>query len=88
MSIEKFSAVFNGLQLAYGTYKIEKQQANGKHSGRAAIIREPRTTALWEGHLSGKGRSVGIIPINEDNACVWGCIEVDQYPFDLYVLVQ
>ena len=88
MSIEKFSAVFNGLQLAYGTYKIEKQQANGKHSGRAAIIREPRTTALWEGHLSGKGRSVGIIPINEHNACVWGCIDVDQYPLDHKVLVQ
>ena len=88
MSVEKFSAVFNGLQLAYGTYKIEKQQANGKHSGRAAIIREPRTATLWEGHLSGKGRSVGIIPINEDNACVWGCIDVDQYPLDHKVLVQ
>ena len=88
MSVEKFSAVFNGLQLAYGTYKIEKQQPNGKHSGRAAIIREPRTAALWEGHLSGKGRSVGIIPINEDNACVWGCIDVDQYPLDHKVLVQ
>ncbi len=88
MSVEKFSSIFNGLQLAYGTYKIEKQQANGKQAGRAAIIREPRNTALWEGHLSGKGRSVGIIPINEDNSCVWGCIDVDQYPLDHKVLIE
>jgi len=88
MSVEKFSAVFNGLQLAYGTYKIEKKQANGKNTGRAAIMREPRTTALWEGHLSGKGRAIGIIPINEDNNCVWGCIDVDQYPLDHKLLVE
>lgn len=88
MSVEKFSAIFNGLQLAYGTYKIEKKQANGKNTGRAAIIREPRTTELWAGHLSGKGRGIGIIPINEDNQCVWGCIDVDQYPLDHKLLVE
>ena len=88
MSVEKFSAVFNGLQLAYGTYKVEKKQANGKNTGRAAIIREPRTTELWQGHLSGKGRGIGIIPINEDNNCVWGCIDVDQYPLDHKLLVE
>ena len=88
MSVEKFSAVFNGLQLAYGTYKVEKKQVNGKNTGRAAIMREPRTTALWEGHLSGKGRAIGIIPINEDNNCVWGCIDVDQYPLDHKLLVE
>jgi len=88
MSVEKFSTIFNGLQLAYGTYRIDKKQANGKNTGKAAIMREPRTTALWEGHLSGKGRSVGIIPINEENMCVWGCIDVDQYPLDHKVLVE
>jgi hypothetical protein len=88
MSVQQFSSIFDGLKLAYGTYKIEKQQANGKNTGRAAIIREPRTTALWEGHLSGKGRGIGIIPINEDNKCVWGCVDVDQYPLDHKVLVE
>jgi len=88
MSVEKFSAIFNGLQLAYGTYKVEKKQANGKNTGRAAIVREPRTTDMWEGHLSGKGRGIGIIPINEDNQCVWGCIDVDQYPLDHKLLVE
>ena len=88
MSVQQFSSIFDGLKLAYGTYKIEKQQANGKNTGRAAIIREPRTTALWEGHLSGKGRGIGIIPINEDNKCVWGCVDVDQYPLDHKVLIE
>ena len=88
MSVQKFSSIFDGLKLAYGTYKIEKQQANGKNTGRAAIVREPRTTALWEGHLSGKGRGIGIIPINEDNKGVWGCVDVDQYPLDHKVLVE
>ena len=88
MSVQKFSSIFDGLKIAYGTYKIEKQQANGKNTGRAAIVREPRTTALWEGHLSGKGRGIGIIPINEDNKCVWGCVDVDQYPLDHKVLVE
>ena len=88
MSVEKFSAIFDGLALAYGTYKIEKTQSNGKNTGKATIVREPRTTALWEGHLSGKGQGIGIVPINEDNMCVWGCVDVDQYPLDHKLLVE
>ena len=82
MSVEKFSAIFDGLQQAYGTFKIEKQTQNGKNAGKAAVIREPRTTDLWEGHLSGEGKGIGIIPINEDNHVKWGCIDIDQYPLD------
>ena len=82
MSEEKFAAIFDGLTEAYGTYRVEKKQSNGKNTGKAAIVREPRTPKLWQGHLSGKGNSVGIIPINEDNKCKWGCIDVDQYPLD------
>ena len=87
-STEKFAAIFDGLQLAYGTFKIDKKQLNGKSTGRAAIVREPRSTELWEGHISGKGRGIGIIPINEENKCVWGCIDVDQYPLDHKKLIE
>ena len=78
----KFAEIFDGLAQAYGTYKINKQQANGKNTGKATVVREPRTTGLWEGHLSGKGQSIGIIPINEENKVKWGCIDIDQYPLD------
>ncbi len=88
MSVEKFSAIFDGLQEAYGTYKVEKKQSNGKNTGKAAIVREPRTKKLWEGHLSGKGSSVGIIPINAENKCKWGCVDVDQYPLDHKLLIE
>jgi len=82
MSVEKISSIFAGLEQAYGTFKIEKQTQSGKNAGKAAVIRETRTTELWEGHLSGTGKGIGIIPINEDNCCVWGCIDIDQYPLD------
>ena len=37
---------------------------------------------LWEDHLAGKDPALGVIPINEDNMCKWGCIDVDQYNLD------
>ena len=88
MTVKQFSSIFDGLKEAYGTYVVNKTQANGKNTGKAAIVREPRTTKLWEGHLSGKGNAIGIIPINEDNNCKWGCVDVDQYPLDHKLLVE
>ena len=88
MSATKFAEIFDGLAEAYGVFKIEKTAANGKSTGKAAILREPRTIELWEGHLSGKGTAIGIIPINEQNMCKWGCIDVDQYPLDHKALVE
>jgi hypothetical protein len=85
---ERFSSIFDGLAQAYGTYRVERKAASGKNTGRAAVIREPRTVELWENHLQGKGDGLAIIPINEDNECLWGCIDVDQYPLDHKQLVQ
>ncbi len=84
----RFASIFDGLRLAYGTYRIDRKQANGKNVGKAAILHEPRTAALWEGHLSGSGSGIGIIPINETNDCKWGCIDIDQYPLDHKNLVE
>ena len=33
---------------------------------------------LWQKHLNGTD-SLGIIPINDDNECKWGCIDIDSY---------
>ena len=87
MSVQKFQSIFDGLQQAYGYFRIESQTSSGKSTGKAGILREPRTTELWERHLSGTGNGLGIIPINEDNSCKWGCIDVDQYPLDHGALV-
>lgn len=88
MSLEKFASIFDGLKEAYGYFKIENTGANGKAKGKAGVLREPRTTKLWENHLSGKGNGLGIIPINEDNMCKWGCIDIDQYPIDHKLLID
>jgi len=88
MSVDKFMAIFDGLKEAHGYFKIENTGANGKAKGKAGVLREPRTKKLWENHLSGTGSGLGIIPINEDNMCKWGCIDVDQYPLDHKMLVD
>lgn len=85
---KKFAAIFDGLKLAYGTYKIDRTKTNGKQAGKASVLKEPRTLSHWEGHLSGTGDSIGIIPINEDNSCQWGCIDVDQYPLDHKAIIE
>ena len=78
----KFAAGFDGLKAAYGTYRIDRKAQNGKNVGKATVLKSPRTDATWEGHLSGKGDAIGIVPINEENNCKWGCIDVDTYPLD------
>ena len=88
MSLDKFMTIFDGLKEAHGYFKIEKTGANGKAQGKAGVLREPRTKQLWEKHLSGDGNGLGIIPINEDNQCVWGCIDVDVYPLDHKFLIE
>lgn len=80
--ITRFKAIFSGLDIAYGTYKIEKAKDTGKQTGKAVVIRKPPTDDLWQKHLEGVEPSLGIIPIRADNTCVWGCIDIDQYPLD------
>ena len=85
---KRFAAIFEGLELAYGTYRIDRKQNNGKNTGKATVVKAPRTDEMWENHLSGKGDALGIIPINEDNQVKWGCIDVDTYPLDHTELIQ
>ena len=88
MDFQKFKEIFDGLQAAYGYFRIEKTAANGKNTGKAGILRQPRTDGLWEAHLKGSGQGLGIIPINENNQCKWGCIDIDEYPLDHKLLIE
>lgn len=80
--ITRFKAIFSGLDIAYGTYRIERSRQDGKQAGKAVVVRQPPTDELWVKHLEGVEPSLGIIPIRADNSCVWGCIDIDQYPID------
>ena len=86
--ITKFKTIFAGLDIAYGTYRIKKERIDGKLNGQAVVVRKAPTDALWADHLNGVEPSLGIIPIRSDNTCVWGCIDIDQYPIDHKGLVE
>jgi hypothetical protein len=86
--ITRFKAIFSGLDIAYGTYKIESSRGDGKQAGKAVVVRKPPTDDLWVKHLEGAEPSLGIIPIRADNSCIWGCIDIDQYPLDHLGLIK
>ena len=79
----KFKEIFEGNNSAYGQLILSGSTTDkGKAEGKAFIKRQPVTDTLWEEHLEGKDPALGVIPINENNECKWGCIDVDQYNLD------
>ena len=81
--MEDFRKIFTGLKRAHGCTFVDKKGADGlKIKGTSFVKREPVTDQLWQNHLNGIEPSLGIIPINEDNECRWGCIDVDKYNLD------
>jgi len=86
---ERFALVFRGLDKAYGAIDLSQASTNagGKKKGKYKFVQEPRTTETFEAHIDGKS-SIGIVPINEKNECVWGAIDVDTYPLDHTKIVQ
>jgi len=84
----KFKKIFEGLKIAYGQYQKGERSENGKQKGKAFIVRKNVSDDLWENHLKGEGAALGIIPITENNSCKWGCIDIDQYNFDHFSLIQ
>ena len=85
---ERFATLFRGLERAYGSLQIgDKDARTQKQKGQYLFVKEPRTTATFDAHLAGK-QSIGVVPINEDNLCVWGAIDIDQYPLDHVALIR
>tara|TARA_R110002051_G_scaffold50414_1_gene97557 strand:+ start:1013 stop:2524 length:1512 start_codon:yes stop_codon:yes gene_type:complete len=79
----KFKAIFEGNNSAYGIMKLTGEVTDkGKAVAKAFIKRETTSDKLWKEHIEGKDPALGIIPINENNECRWGCIDVDEYDLD------
>jgi hypothetical protein len=86
--MDKFKKIFEGLDHAHGVYIPGDAKLNGKLGGKSFIKKEEITDELWETHLKGEGYGLGIIPINKNNECRWGCIDIDLYTgFDHKVLL-
>ena len=76
--IEKFKKIFNGLEERFGYHIIKDQTNSIKKSGESKTSHYPHTDEMWQAHLDGE-ENLGIIPINDDNQCKWGCIDIDSY---------
>jgi hypothetical protein len=76
--------IFDGLPRAYGTYQVTEIDGQ-KLSGTARTVQAKVTEDIWELHLNGE-RSLGIVPIRDDNTVVFASIDIDTYPLDLEAL--
>ena len=81
--MDKFKEIFEGNNSAYGIMRRTGEVTDkGKAVAKAQIKREKVVDYLWQDHLDGKDPALGIIPINENNMCRWGCIDIDEYNLD------
>jgi len=89
---EQFAQKFAGLRHAYSVFTPSSEtREDGKAKGTNVTISKTLTKEqlkdLWRQHLDGK-QSIGIVAIDENNSCVWGAIDIDEYPLDLKGLAK
>lgn len=76
--IEKLMTLFRGSTKAHGVYTevVEKDPLKKKVKGKAMTISMAPTLKKWIQHVTGEF-GLGIIPINEENKCWWGVLDID-----------
>jgi len=84
---ERFMAAFAGFGAAHGRTDISEERRAGKTKAKSYVVRKPLTVELVQSHLDG-GDGVGAIPINEDNKCKFGALDIDVYPLDHTALIK
>lgn len=75
---KRLLAAYVGADNAHGTTVVGRIGRDGKAESTSRIIREPLTEELVQRHIDGE-RGVGAIPINADNECQFGAIDIDVY---------
>jgi len=78
---ERFMSAFKGSDFAHGQTEIGNKRRNGKTEAKSFIVKQPLTKELIEDHLEGT-KGIGSIPINRDNKCNFGVLDIDTYPID------
>lgn len=87
---QRFHELFEGSETLHGTHGEPDLDDNGVKWGikrTARTLKGPATQDLWANHLGGK-KPLGVIPIRNDNMCVWGSADVDDYDVDAVATVQ
>ena len=78
----RFLSVFEGSEVAHGQTTVGKTSRLGKAEAKSFVVREPMTEEKVKAHLDG-GQGIGAIPINSQNKCKFGAIDIDDYDLDL-----
>lgn len=86
-SVERFMAAFAGSEAAHGQTSVGRTKRNGKAEAKSFVVREPLTPEKVGLHLAG-GQGIGAIPINTNNECRFGAIDIDDYDLDLQDVVR
>lgn len=71
-TVERFRDLFRGGEQGYGQYLL---LPDGKKKVDTKTGATP--PALWASHLAGDGPFLGQIPIDENDYCHWGAIDID-----------
>jgi hypothetical protein len=88
MLVKRLMALFDGHRQAYGTYDIYDKQQGIKLDGKAVTRKAAVTEEIWQGHIDGT-KGIGIVPIRDDNCCMFGALDIDEYKgFDLKQVVE
>lgn len=71
----RFSALFSGLDIAFGT-------------GKGQWIKRPPSAEDWINHLQGYGVGLGIAPLRPDNTVLFAAIDLDEPDFGAALEMQ
>src|SRR5689334_5620548 len=81
VTLRRFRQLFSGNESAHGQYDLSASAGR-----QAKTLRVQPRMDDWKRHLTGEGPGLGIIPIREDNSCLWGAIDLDDDGTDLAAL--
>lgn len=84
--VSKFQEIFSGNENAYGKFTISDKSGD-KVTGQAYTEIAKVKKELYQQHLDGK-QGLGVIPINNNNQCRFGAIDIDDYKIDFKSLQQ
>lgn len=76
--IEQLMTLFKGNSRAHGVYaeQVDQDPLKKKVKGRAMTVSMAPTLKKWTMHIEGT-QGLGIIPINDENKCYWGVLDID-----------
>ena len=77
-NIERLMTLFKGSSKAHGVYTetVDQDPLKKKIKGKCMTVPTAPTLKKWIAHVHGEV-GLGIIPINEDNMCYWGVLDID-----------